>query len=45
MPILPVPMASSPHDALFKETFGQADIARSELEVILPVEVRAPPPH
>ncbi len=41
MPILPVPMASSPHDALFKETFGQADIARSELEVILPVEVRA----
>ena len=34
-------MASSPHDALFKESFGQADIARSELEVVLPAEVRA----
>jgi hypothetical protein len=34
-------MPSSPHDALFKETFGQTDIARSELEVVLPADVRA----
>ena len=34
-------MPSSPHDALFKATFGQPDIARSELELVLPREVRA----
>lgn len=36
VPILLTPMPLSPHDALFKESFGQAGIARSELEVILP---------
>jgi len=39
--ILAAPMAPSPHDALFKEAFGQTDIARSELEVVLPADVRA----
>jgi predicted transposase YdaD len=34
-------MTSSPHDVLFKESFGQADIARSELEVILAAELRS----
>jgi hypothetical protein len=34
-------MPSSPHDALFKATFGQPDIARSELELVLPAGVRA----
>ena len=34
-------MASSPHDALFKASFGQPDIARSELELVLPREVIA----
>jgi predicted transposase/invertase (TIGR01784 family) len=34
-------MASSPHDAIFKATFGQVDLARSELELVLPPEVRA----
>jgi hypothetical protein len=34
-------MPSSPHDGLFKTTFGQADIARSELELLLPEAVRA----
>jgi hypothetical protein len=34
-------MSSTPHDSLFKETFGQADIARSELELILPAALRA----
>jgi len=34
-------MPTSPHDALFKETFGQADIARSELELVLPTEVQS----
>jgi predicted transposase/invertase (TIGR01784 family) len=34
-------MTSSPHDAIFKATFGQADLARSELELVLPPEVRA----
>jgi predicted transposase/invertase (TIGR01784 family) len=29
-----------PHDALFKAAFGQPDLARSELELLLPVEVR-----
>ncbi|HEY3815652.1 MAG TPA: Rpn family recombination-promoting nuclease/putative transposase [Polyangiaceae bacterium] len=38
--ILPGTMPS-PHDALFKSTFGQPDIARSELELVLPAEVRA----
>jgi predicted transposase/invertase (TIGR01784 family) len=33
-------MASSPHDALFKESFGQPDLARSELELVLPAEVQ-----
>jgi predicted transposase/invertase (TIGR01784 family) len=33
-------MTSSPHDALFKASFGQADLARSELELVLPPEVR-----
>ena len=41
MIILAAPMAPSPHDALFKEAFGQTDIARSELEVVLPADVRA----
>ena len=34
-------MAPSPHDALFKAAFGQPDIARSELEFLLPPAVRA----
>jgi predicted transposase/invertase (TIGR01784 family) len=34
-------MPSSPHDGLFKATFGRADIARSELELLLPRAVRA----
>jgi predicted transposase YdaD len=34
-------MPSSPHDALFKASFGQPDIARSELELVLPDDVRA----
>src|ERR1700722_6293582 len=34
-------MASSPHDAIFKAAFGQVDLARSELELVLPPEVRA----
>lgn len=29
------------HDALFKAAFGQPDLARSELELVLPDEVRA----
>jgi predicted transposase/invertase (TIGR01784 family) len=33
-------MASSPHDALFKQTFGQVDIAQSELALVLPADVR-----
>ena len=33
-------MATSPHDALFKATFGQADLAQSELELLLPPDVR-----
>ena len=32
---------SSPHDAIFKAAFGQPDIARSELELLLPAEVCA----
>jgi predicted transposase/invertase (TIGR01784 family) len=31
----------TPHDALFKAAFGQPDLARSELELVLPVEVQA----
>ena len=31
----------SPHDALFKAAFGQPDLARSELELVLPIEVQA----
>ena len=34
-------MPPSPHDALFKASFGQPDIARSELALILPPAVRA----
>jgi predicted transposase YdaD len=34
-------MPSSPHDALFKARFGQPDIARSQLELVLPADVRA----
>lgn len=34
-------MPEGPHDALFKTAFGQPDIARSELELVLPSEVRA----
>ena len=30
-----------PHDALFKAAFGQPDLARSELELVLPIEVQA----
>jgi predicted transposase/invertase (TIGR01784 family) len=30
-----------PHDALFKAAFGQPDLARSELELVLPLEVQA----
>jgi predicted transposase/invertase (TIGR01784 family) len=32
---------SSPHDALFKATFGQPDLARSEFELVMPAEVVA----
>jgi predicted transposase/invertase (TIGR01784 family) len=34
-------MPTSPHDALFKASFGQPDIARSEFELVLPPQVRA----
>jgi predicted transposase/invertase (TIGR01784 family) len=34
-------MANSPHDALFKASFGQPDIARSELELVLPADLCA----
>jgi hypothetical protein len=34
-------MVTSPHDALFKASFGQPDIARSELELVLPDDLRA----
>jgi predicted transposase/invertase (TIGR01784 family) len=34
-------MPTSPHDALFKSTFEHPDIARGELELILPADVRA----
>jgi hypothetical protein len=34
-------MPASPHDALFKSTFEQPDIARSQLELVLPAAVRA----
>lgn len=34
-------MFSTPHDALFKATFRQPDLARSELELVLPADVRA----
>ncbi len=30
----------TPHDALFKAAFGQPDLARSELELVLPLEVQ-----
>jgi predicted transposase/invertase (TIGR01784 family) len=33
--------SSSPHDAIFKATFERADLARSELELVLPAEVKA----
>jgi predicted transposase/invertase (TIGR01784 family) len=32
-------MPTSPHDAIFKASFGQPDIARSELELVLPPAV------
>ena len=31
----------TPHDAIVKATFGQVDMARGELELVLPAEVRA----
>ncbi|WP_394848997.1 Rpn family recombination-promoting nuclease/putative transposase [Pendulispora brunnea] len=34
-------MSSSPHDTLFKAAFGRPDIARSELEFLLPPALRA----
>ena len=34
-------MPASPHDALFKAAFGQPDIARSELELVLPPSLTA----
>ncbi len=34
-------MPASPHDALFKSTFEQPDVARSQLELVLPAAVRA----
>ena len=34
-------MPASPHDGLFKATFEQPDLARSELELVLPADVRA----
>jgi predicted transposase/invertase (TIGR01784 family) len=33
--------SSSPHDALFKSVFERPDLARSELELVLPADVRA----
>jgi predicted transposase/invertase (TIGR01784 family) len=36
-----LPMSDAPHDALFKQTFGQPDVARSELELVLPAGVVA----
>ena len=33
--------SSTPHDALFKATFTQPDLARSELELVLPGAVLA----
>jgi predicted transposase/invertase (TIGR01784 family) len=35
-----MPKPQSPHDALFKAAFGQPDLARSELEFVLPPAVR-----
>jgi predicted transposase/invertase (TIGR01784 family) len=35
-----MPKPQSPHDALFKAAFGQPDLARSELELVLPPPVR-----
>ncbi len=34
-------MPPTPHDALFKSTFEQPDLARGELELVLPAAVRA----
>jgi predicted transposase/invertase (TIGR01784 family) len=31
----------TPHHALFKAAFGQPDLARSELELVLPIEIQA----
>jgi hypothetical protein len=31
---------TTPHDALFKAAFGQVDVARSELDLVLPADVR-----
>jgi predicted transposase YdaD len=37
----PTRAPAAPHDALFKASFAQPDIARDELELVLPPEVRA----
>ena len=34
-------MSTSPHDALFKAAFGQPDVARGEIQLVLPPEVSA----
>ena len=39
--IWPTVMAINPHDALFKAAFGHPEIARSELELVLPAAIRA----
>jgi predicted transposase/invertase (TIGR01784 family) len=36
-----MPSKTTPHDALFKLAFGQPDLARSELELVLPAAVKA----
>jgi hypothetical protein len=33
-------MPTQPHDAIFKAVFGQPDLARSELELLLPLAIR-----
>ncbi|RYZ67342.1 MAG: Rpn family recombination-promoting nuclease/putative transposase, partial [Proteobacteria bacterium] len=41
MSIVAHPMATNPHDALFKTVFGQPELARAELEFALPEAIRA----
>jgi predicted transposase/invertase (TIGR01784 family) len=36
-----MPPPTTPHDALFKAAFGQPELARSELELVLPTAVKA----